>query len=65
MRIVELARRSFIPVALAALTVLAVEQERDGAGLRPPREPGFSANARRANQKRLADWQARHRQRRK
>jgi peroxiredoxin len=45
MRIVELARRSFIPLALAALAVLAVVQARAGAGLRPPREPGFSAPA--------------------
>ncbi len=45
MRIVELARRSLIPVALAALAVVAVVQARAGAGLRPPREPGFSAPA--------------------
>ncbi len=45
MRIVDLARRSFIPVALGALAVLAVVQARAGAGLRPPREPGASAPA--------------------
>jgi cytochrome c biogenesis protein CcmG/thiol:disulfide interchange protein DsbE len=45
MRIVELARRSFVPVALTALVVLAIVQARAGAGLRPPREPGFSAPA--------------------
>jgi thiol-disulfide isomerase/thioredoxin len=45
MRIVELARRSFIYLALAALTVLAVVEARAGAGLRPPREPGLSAPA--------------------
>ena len=38
MRIVDLARRSFIPVSLAALAVLAVVQARAGADLRPPRE---------------------------
>ncbi|GAC1325652.1 MAG: TlpA disulfide reductase family protein [Thermoleophilaceae bacterium] len=43
MRIVDLARRSFIPVALGALAILAVVQARAGAGLRPPREPGLSA----------------------
>jgi thiol-disulfide isomerase/thioredoxin len=45
MRIVELARRSFIPVALAALAVLAFVQARASAGLQPPREPGLSAPA--------------------
>ena len=45
MRIVDLARRSFIPVALGALAVLAVVQARAGAELRPSREPGVSAPA--------------------
>jgi peroxiredoxin len=45
MRIVELARRSFIPVALGALAVLAIVQARAGAGLRPSRETGSSAPA--------------------
>jgi len=45
MRIAELARRSFIPLALAALGVLAVVQVRAGAGLQPPPESGFSAPA--------------------
>ncbi len=45
MRTIDLARRSFIPVALAALAVLAVVQARAGAELRPPREPFASAPA--------------------
>ena len=43
MRAFDLVRRSFIPVSLAGLAVLAVLQARAGAELRPPREPGFSA----------------------
>ena len=42
-RIAELARRSFLPLALVALAVLAVVQARAGADLRPSREPGLSA----------------------
>ena len=44
-RLAALARRSFLPVALAALAVLAVVQARAGADLRPPRQPGLSAPA--------------------
>ena len=40
MRLVDLARRSFIPVALSALAVLAVVQARAGADLRAPRQAG-------------------------
>jgi peroxiredoxin len=43
MRIVELARPFLLPVAFAALAVLAFVQVRSGAGLQPPRKPGFSA----------------------
>jgi len=45
MRVADLARRSFLPVALGALVVLAVLQARAGAGLQPPREPGLSEPA--------------------
>jgi len=43
MRIVELARRWFVPLSLAALAVLFVVRARAGAELRPARSPGSSA----------------------
>lgn len=45
MEIINLARRSFIPLALGALAILAVTQARASAQLQPPRAPGLSAPA--------------------
>ena len=45
MRVFDLARRSFVPLALAALAVLFVQRVRAGAELSPPRQPGFAAPA--------------------
>ena len=45
MRILDLARRSFIPIALGALAILFVQRVRSGADLKPPRQPGFLAPA--------------------
>lgn len=45
MRIADLARRSFLPLALGALAVLFVHRVRAGVDLTPPRQPGFSAPA--------------------
>ena len=43
MRVFEVVRRSFIPIALGALAILFVQSVRSGADLKPPRHPGSSA----------------------
>jgi len=45
MRIVELARRSFIPLAVGALALLFVYRVHTGADLKPPRQSGLTAPA--------------------